>query len=32
MFVVRKLSELGNEHLMNNAINGIVLQGELEWT
>ncbi|MBW3001307.1 nucleotidyltransferase domain-containing protein [Candidatus Woesearchaeota archaeon] len=32
IFAIRKLSELRNEHLINNVLNGITLQGSLEWT
>jgi len=32
LFVVKKLKDLKNEHLMNSVINGIVIQGELKWT
>lgn len=31
LFVVRKISDLKNEHLINNILNGIVLQGEIKW-
>ncbi len=30
-FVIRNLKELKNNHLINNVLNGIVLQGELKW-
>ena len=32
LFVVKSLSGLKNEHLMNSILNGIVMQGELKWT
>ncbi len=31
IFVVKKLKELRNKHLINNILNGIVLQGEIKW-
>lgn len=31
LFVVRKIKDLKNEHLINNILNGITLQGELKW-
>ena len=31
IFAVKKLSELENKHLINNVLNGIVLEGELAW-
>lgn len=31
LFVVRDIRELNNEHLINNVLNGIVLQGEIKW-
>jgi predicted nucleotidyltransferase len=31
IFAVKDLKELKNEHLINNILNGIVLQGELVW-
>ena len=31
LFVVKGLNELRNKHLVNNVLNGIVLQGELKW-
>ncbi len=31
LFVVRKIKDLKNEHLINNILNGIVLQGEMKW-
>ena len=30
LFVVKKLSDLGNKHLMNNVVNGVVLSGNIE--
>lgn len=32
IFAVKKLQGLRNPHLINSALNGIVLQGELQWT
>ncbi|MFZ2410891.1 MAG: nucleotidyltransferase domain-containing protein [Candidatus Methanoperedens sp.] len=32
LFVVREIKDLNNEHLINNVLNGIVLQGEVKWT
>jgi len=32
IFAVRKLSDLKNPHLIQNIVNGTILQGELEWT
>tara|TARA_Y100000310_G_C20699965_1_gene828829 strand:+ start:4585 stop:5109 length:525 start_codon:yes stop_codon:yes gene_type:complete len=32
LITVKKLNDLKNEHLVNNVINGIVLEGELRWT
>lgn len=29
---VRKISEIKNEHLINNIVNGIVIAGKLRWT
>jgi len=31
LFVFRKIKDLKNEHLVNNILNGIVLQGDLKW-
>jgi predicted nucleotidyltransferase len=31
VFAVRHIKELKNEHLINNVLNGIVLQGEVKW-
>lgn len=31
IFAVREIKELNNEHLINNVLNGIVLQGEIKW-
>lgn len=31
LFVIRDIKELKNNHLINNVLNGIVLQGELKW-
>jgi predicted nucleotidyltransferase len=32
MFIVANINELRNNHLVNNALNGRILQGEVEWT
>jgi len=32
LFVVKDIKELKNEHLINNVLNGLVLQGEIKWT
>jgi predicted nucleotidyltransferase len=32
MFIVKDLKDLKNPHLINNILNGIVIQGELKWT
>lgn len=32
IFVLKKIKDLKNEHLINNVLNGIVIQGELRWT
>jgi predicted nucleotidyltransferase len=32
MFVVKNLKDLKNEHLINNILNGRILQGEIKWT
>jgi len=31
IFVVKDIKNLKNEHLINNVLNGIILQGELKW-
>ena len=31
LFIVRNLKDLKNEHLINNVLGGIVLQGEIIW-
>ncbi|MCK5334036.1 MAG: nucleotidyltransferase domain-containing protein [Candidatus Aenigmarchaeota archaeon] len=31
LFVVKDLNDLSNKHLANNVLNGIVLQGEIQW-
>ncbi len=31
LFVVKDLKNLSNKHLINNVLNGIVLQGEIKW-
>lgn len=30
-FIVRTIKDLKNEHLINNVLNGFVLQGEIKW-
>ena len=32
IFLIRKISDLRNEHLINNVLNSITIQGSLEWT
>ena len=32
LFRVKNIKELKNKHLVNNVLNGIVLQGRLKWT
>src|SRR3989344_7117274 len=32
VFAVKNMSELKNEHLIQNILNGITLQGEISWT
>ena len=32
IFLVKNLKELRNEHLINNVLSGILLQGEIKWT
>lgn len=32
IFIVNNLKELRNQHLINNVLSGIVLQGEIKWT
>ena len=32
LFMVKNIKELRNKHLVNNVLNGIVLQGRLKWT
>lgn len=32
MFVVKNIKNLKNEYLINNVLNGFVLQGEIKWT
>ena len=32
LFRVKNIKELRNKHLVNNVLNGIVLQGRLKWT
>ena len=31
IFVVRNIKNLRNKHLMNNVLNGIVIQGRIKW-
>lgn len=31
LFIINNLKELRNEHLINNVLRGIVLQGEIKW-
>ena len=31
LFVVKNLADLKNDYLINNVLNGIVLQGEIQW-
>jgi len=31
LFPIKELKDLRNNHLINNVLNGMVLQGELEW-
>ncbi len=31
LFPIRELNDLRNNHLINSVLNGIVIQGELEW-
>ena len=31
LFIVKDIKELKNEHLINNALNGMILQGEIKW-
>jgi predicted nucleotidyltransferase len=32
LFIVKNIKELKNQHLINNVLSGIVLQGEIKWT
>ncbi len=32
LFTATNIKELGNKHLINNILNGMVLQGEIRWT
>ena len=32
LFIVKNIKELKNNHLINNVLNGVVIQGELKWT
>ncbi len=31
LFVIKDIKDLKNKHLINNVLNGIVIQGELKW-
>jgi len=31
LFIVKEIRNLKNEHLMNNVLNGIILQGKIKW-
>lgn len=31
LFIVKKIKDLKNEHLINNILNGTILQGEIKW-
>ena len=31
LFVIKKINDLKNQHLINNVLNGTVLQGEVKW-
>ncbi len=31
LFIVKKIKDLTNEHLINNILNGIVIQGKIKW-
>lgn len=31
MFVIKDIKDLKNNHLINNVLNGIVIQGEIKW-
>lgn len=31
LFIVKEIKELKNKHLINNILNGIVLQGKIKW-
>jgi predicted nucleotidyltransferase len=30
-FIIKEIKDLKNDHLINNVLNGIVIQGELKW-
>lgn len=32
LFVAKKIKDLRNKHLINNILNGIIIQGEVKWT
>ena len=32
LFIVKDIKDLKNRHLINNVLNGIVIQGEIKWT
>ena len=31
LFIVKNIKDLGNKHLINNVLNGIVIQGNIKW-
>src|SRR3989338_6623154 len=31
LFIIKNIKELKNSHLINNVLNGVVIQGELKW-
>ena len=31
LFILKDLKDLKNEHLINNVLNGIIIQGGLKW-
>ena len=31
LFIINKISDLKNNHLINNVLNGLVIQGEIKW-
>jgi predicted nucleotidyltransferase len=32
LFIIKNIKDLKNKHLINNVLNGLVLQGDLKWT